>query len=177
LPSKRGGRISSIARVAKSLDARDLKSFGRKAVPVGIRPRAPSHLANTSPASGGLWGFRSARTGATYPSSGVLKLPSQLHLRQRYRCTGRHRLLSRSIKRRRTRRTSCPQFGHWHFSEAECDSRSRRSSNGIAKYATPFAGRALSGLTPTRLLLPTHYAVVVVDQHIPYGSLHVCEPM
>jgi hypothetical protein len=62
-----------------------------------------------------------------YPGRGVLKLPSQLQLRQRYRCTGRHRLLSRSIKRRRTRRTSCPQFGLWCPSEAECGPRSRRS--------------------------------------------------
>ena len=37
------------ARVAKSLDAGDLKSPGRKAVPVGIRPRAPKqHLATAT---------------------------------------------------------------------------------------------------------------------------------
>lgn len=83
----------------------------------------------------------------SYSGSGVLKLPSQSHRRQRYRCTGRHRLLSRSIKRRRTRRTSCPQFGHWRFSEIECGSPSRRSSNGIPKHATPFAGRAVSRQT------------------------------
>lgn len=88
--------------------------------------------------------IRGRGNATSYPGSGVLKLPSQSHRRQRYRCTGRHRLLSRSIKRRRTRRTSCPQFGHWRFSEIECGSPSRRSSNGIPKHATPFAGRAVS---------------------------------
>jgi hypothetical protein len=41
LPRFQRGRIRAAARVAKSLDARDLKSLGRKAVPVGVRPRAP----------------------------------------------------------------------------------------------------------------------------------------
>ncbi len=86
--------------------------------------------------------------------------------------SGRHRLLSRSIKRRRTRRTSCPQFGHRCPSEAECGSRSRSSSNGIAEARYAFCrqrGIALTA-TCTRVLCAFSWAASVDHLEIPLAA-------